>query len=85
MTVGRVTVAATATKLWDGNVRRVEVKNTSATVFDVGGSGVTSGTGYPLAQNATLVIEFADNEEAAGFGITASGTASAAVVKITRG
>ncbi len=83
VTIGRVTVAATATKLWDGNCRKVEVKNTSATAVDIGGSGVTTGAGYPLAQNATLVVEF-DGDNMAGYGITASGTASVAVVKYIR-
>lgn len=83
VTIGRVTVAATATKLWDGNCRCVEVKNTSSTVVDVGGSAVTAGGGYPLAQNASVVFWF-DGDETAGYGITASGTADVAVVKYIR-
>ena len=84
VTIARVTVAATATKLADGNCRRVEIFNTSATSFDVGGSGVTSGAGRPVAQNSSVVFEF-DGDETSLYGITASGTASAAVTKYVRG
>ena len=55
----RVTVTDVATELNtpDGSGQRLKLKNTGAGIIDLGGSGVTDGAGYELANGGLLDIE----------------------------
>lgn len=80
VTADKVTVAATATVVADVDPtrRRIVFKNANATTIYVGGSGVTTTAGYPLAQNEVLVVDQGHREDTspqqAWYGIVASGT-----------
>lgn len=82
-TSSRVSVAATATQLWGGDVESVEVVNLGSASIDIGGSAVTSGAGRPLAPGEAYTVEFEKNV-GPGYGIAASGTVSVAVTKILK-
>lgn len=80
VTADKVTVAATATVIApvDPTRRRIIFKNPNSTTIYIGGSGVDTTEGYPLAQNEVLVVDQGHREDTspqqAWYGIVASGT-----------
>lgn len=80
VTADKVTVAATATVIaaTDPTRRRIVFKNVNATTIYVGGSGVDTTKGFPLAQNEELVIDQGHREDTtpqqAWYGIVATST-----------
>lgn len=79
-TSGVVAVGATATLIAslppvaDG----VLVVNTGAGTVYLGGAGVTTTTGFPVAANATVTVPTVGNYPRNLYGVVASGTASVA-------
>ena len=77
-----VSVATTATKLNlpdDPNLGlSVALYNAGAATVFVGGSGVTTSNGFPLAAAGTLSIDLAAGEEI--YGIVATGTVAVSVL-----
>jgi hypothetical protein len=57
-----------------GETRRFLVKSTSSTAIYVGGSGVTTSTGYLLTQNVEYPVDLRENETL--YAVSASGTVS---------
>jgi len=88
VTADKVTVAATATAIApvDPTRRRIVIKNTNATTIYVGGSGVDTTDGYPLAQNEVLIIDQQHREDTAAqqgwYGVVASGTQNINVILV---
>ena len=72
---GQVSVGTGATVIKAANTDRkyMVIKNIGANPVFIGGSGVTTGTGYSLAVNATLTMQESVST-AAVYGIVASGT-----------
>lgn len=77
----RVSVGTSATLLWGGDAKSVELFNIGSASIDIGDSTVTSGTGRPLAAGSSLSVDLLQGS--AGYGICASGTVSIAVTKVT--
>lgn len=79
-----VSVATTATALHstesaDSDPISLVIYNNGASTIYVGGSGVTTSTGIPVAAGACLVGELAAGERV--YGIVASGTVEARVLR----
>lgn len=60
--------------------RAVAVKNTGATTCYLGGSGVTSATGYPLAAGETLAYDALPGDVV--YAVCASGSTTVAVLQV---
>lgn len=71
----RVTVAATATVIFTarGGVSKVLIRNPTAVSVYIGGSGVTTATGFEIAAGDAVSVALEKQE--AIYGIVASGTA----------
>jgi hypothetical protein len=83
----RVTVLNTATRLDIStstacSQSAVTVRNRSATTFYVGGSDVTSSTGYQLDTGDAITVSADRAYFGALYGITASGTSTAHVLEV---
>lgn len=83
-----VTVTTTATLLITGtdtdstpSRRSVVVKNTGAATVFIGGSGVTTATGFPLAVGDTLTFQDIP-PDSWPYGRVASGTVTVAVLQV---
>jgi hypothetical protein len=77
-----VTGAAPATG-WETELLSVIVKNTHASAaIDLGGSGVTTGTGYSLAAGESITIGPLGGGDDL-YGITASGTVVVSILAVT--
>lgn len=79
----RVTVTTAATLLASGpgspnDTTGCAVQNMGAAAVDIGGSGVTSGAGFPLAAGASLGVDLGPTDKL--YAIAASGTVSVAVL-----
>lgn len=78
-----VAVATTATVIFTAdrpgmNPQVFYVRNVGASTVEVGGAGVTFGTGYPIEPNE--VVSFEATEFSVLYGIVASGTVNVRVL-----
>ena len=81
---GLVSVAVTATVLHsgDGDGDAVNVINNGAAVVFVGGSGVTTAAGFPVAAGASLSLEVPAGKSV--YGIVSAGTVECRVLVVNR-
>lgn len=81
-----VTNTATSVAAVDASRRRFIIYNPGATVVYVGGSGVTSTTGFPLRQYDRFEVVQATNSDTSArqqyYAITASGSQSVNVISV---
>lgn len=79
-TSGVTTISSTATQVAvvPAANNGILVSNTGASSVFLGGAGVTSATGYPLAAAATVTVPTVGGYPHALYAITASGTSTVA-------